>query len=80
MTSCQARQYSDEMHCARCRLRWDVNDPSPPACQPHVLTVPSVPLAPRAVTVATRSRNEHLDNAVGYVSGLPEHFLRGRFD
>lgn len=30
---CQARQYSDEMHCAKCDLRWDTNDVQPPACR-----------------------------------------------
>jgi len=30
--SCQARQYSDQMHCAKCGLTWDVNDPDAPAC------------------------------------------------
>lgn len=30
--ACKAIQYSDEMHCAPCGLRWDVNDPEPPAC------------------------------------------------
>lgn len=29
---CQARQYSDQMYCARCSLVWDVNDPLPPVC------------------------------------------------
>jgi len=29
---CAARQYSDEMVCSYCALRWDVNDPEPPAC------------------------------------------------
>ena len=29
---CRAIQYSDEMHCAKCVLRWDVNDPDPPGC------------------------------------------------
>lgn len=29
---CHARQYSDQMHCGRCGLQWDVNDPDPPAC------------------------------------------------
>jgi hypothetical protein len=31
--ACKAIQYSDEMHCAPCGLRWDVNDPEPPACR-----------------------------------------------
>lgn len=31
--ACKAIQYSDEMHCAHCGLRWDVNDPEPPACR-----------------------------------------------
>ena len=31
--TCRAIQYSDEMHCASCGLRWDVNDPEPPECR-----------------------------------------------
>lgn len=31
---CQARREHDEMHCPRCRLRWDTNDPDRPACSP----------------------------------------------
>lgn len=31
--TCKARQYSDTMHCAKCNLQWDVNDPMPPACR-----------------------------------------------
>lgn len=31
--TCEARQQSDEMFCARCNLRWDVNDPAPPPCK-----------------------------------------------
>ena len=30
---CKAIQQSDEMHCAECGLRWDVNDPEPPECR-----------------------------------------------
>lgn len=30
---CKAIQYSDEMHCAKCNLRWDTNDPEPPPCK-----------------------------------------------
>ena len=30
--ACRAVRYSDEMHCAGCGLRWDVNDPEPPPC------------------------------------------------
>ncbi len=30
---CQARQSSDEKHCSRCRLRWDMNDRDEPACK-----------------------------------------------
>ena len=29
---CEARQYSDQMQCARCGLAYDVNDPEPPDC------------------------------------------------
>ena len=35
--TCKAIQQSDEMFCAECNLRWDVNDHSPPRCG---LTVP----------------------------------------
>lgn len=31
-TRCQARQFSDQMHCSKCGLAWDVNDPDRPAC------------------------------------------------
>lgn len=34
--TCRAIQYSDEMHCAKCKLRWDVNDPNPPECRDNV--------------------------------------------
>jgi hypothetical protein len=33
MTSCKARQYSDQMLCGTCNLAWDVNDPEPPECR-----------------------------------------------
>lgn len=32
--TCQARQQSDEMYCAKCNLRWDANDSDPPKCLP----------------------------------------------
>lgn len=33
MTDCRAIQQSDEMYCAPCNLRWDVNDGDPPPCR-----------------------------------------------
>jgi len=30
---CDAKQYSDQMHCATCSMQWDVNDEDPPACR-----------------------------------------------
>lgn len=53
--TCQARQYSDEMHCPRCRLRWDTNDPEPPVC---------------GMTVATRSADESLERSNRYIRTL----------
>ena len=53
--SCQARRYSDQMHCAKCRLAWDVNDPDPPLCGQQV---------------ATRDMQERLENSTGFVSAL----------
>ena len=32
---CRAQQFSDEMVCFHCGLRWDVNDPMPPECSPQ---------------------------------------------
>lgn len=32
-TNCLARQGADQqMHCARCGLVWDIDDPEPPTC------------------------------------------------
>lgn len=30
---CRAIRQSDEMFCAMCGLRWDVNDSNPPRCR-----------------------------------------------
>lgn len=32
MSSCEAKQYSDQMFCDRCGLVWDMNDPDRPEC------------------------------------------------
>lgn len=52
---CSATRQSDEMVCAKCRLRWDVSDPEPPLC---------------GLQVATRDLGERLENSVGFVSAL----------
>jgi hypothetical protein len=57
---CQAIRYSDEMHCSRCRLRWDVNDTERPECSPK--TESGVPL------VKTRPLPPE---RLPYASGLP---------
>lgn len=59
--TCQARRYSDEMHCTKCHLRWDVNDPEPPLC---------------GHKMAARDIQERLDNSVGYVSALAPDYFR----
>ena len=33
LIGCEAKQYSDEMVCERCNMRWDTNDSYPPACK-----------------------------------------------
>lgn len=38
MPDCRAVQQSDEMYCATCNLRWDVNDSDPPPCRKSVPT------------------------------------------
>lgn len=78
---CHARQYSDEMHCPKCRLRWDVNDPERPECAPRtesgVPAIPAPPLMPaepeaREFVPATRCGNEALrPQKAPFVSGLP---------
>ena len=35
LSNCEARQYSDQMHCDRCGLAWDMNDDDPPECIPR---------------------------------------------
>ncbi len=30
--ACSKRRMGDEYYCQRCRTRWDINDPEPPAC------------------------------------------------
>ena len=35
MDHCKAHRQSDEMVCSHCGLRWDMNDPEPPKCQPR---------------------------------------------
>lgn len=35
MSTCKARQESDQKVCHDCGLRWDMNDPEPPACLPE---------------------------------------------
>lgn len=82
MTNCHARRAGqDEMHCLVCRLRWDTNDPEPPACArltpSGVPIVPAPSIAPRRpdepVVVATRGANERLP----FVSALaPDIFAR----
>lgn len=37
-TGCEARQYSDQMHCGHCGLQWDMNDLDPPEC--HLVISP----------------------------------------
>lgn len=36
LPGCFAVQRSDSMVCRRCDLGWDMNDPAPPDCKPHV--------------------------------------------
>lgn len=67
--TCHATQQSDEMHCAKCRLRWDVNDQDRPACAPRtasgVPAIKSPPLVPtlgrdRITGPAARNATERL--------------------
>jgi hypothetical protein len=58
---CAIRREQDQYACAKCRLRWDVNDPEPPLC---------------GLRVATRDLQERLENSTGFVSALAPPWLR----
>lgn len=79
--TCHALRCQDEMHCPRCRLRWDVNDPERPECAPRTASgVPAIkapPLVPAATPArpyvpAARCGNEALPaKREPFASGLP---------
>lgn len=60
--TCKAIQYSDEMYCPECDLRWDVNDPEPPECrtatQRQIIGVTGAAGAGKS-TVAERLHRSH---------------------
>lgn len=68
--ACRIQQWSDEMVCATCKLRWDTNDPEPPQC-------------PDTGTVVPESGNHGLEDEAdhktfrisraGLVSALAQH-------
>lgn len=67
MPNCEARRYSDEMHCPKCRLQWGMNDPEPPMCGK---------VAP-SIVPATRAHDEDVARSTRYVSALaPDPFSR----
>lgn len=37
MSKCHARRQNDQMHCNKCGLLWDINDPDPPKCNQEIL-------------------------------------------
>lgn len=45
ITRCKAVQYSDEMVCNECGLRWDTNDQDPPQCNSAKTKRPSETVA-----------------------------------
>lgn len=54
--TCRAIQQSDEMHCATCRLRWDMNDPEPPQCLRQAASPPVQPAPDRYVSALAPCR------------------------
>ena len=63
--TCQSRRLGvDQMHCAKCHLVWDFNDPDPPAC-------PSL-----QIVVATRAHDEDVERSNRYVSALAPDIWR----
>lgn len=30
---CHATRINDQMHCGKCGMQWDIDDPNPPACR-----------------------------------------------
>ncbi|ENG0046379.1 hypothetical protein ACUOA7_001912 [Pseudomonas aeruginosa] len=62
MTSCKARQHSDQILC-ECGLGWDVNDPDPPQC-PKLAESTWTPVKPSQVA-AIGQKTEQRTPAVG---------------
>lgn len=84
LNACAAIQYSDEMHCPVCRLRWDTNDTDPPMCG---RAAPSIapfmfgvdPGCKPGFSVATRAHDEDPKRSDRYVSALaPDPFNKFR--
>lgn len=49
MADCEARRLaSQELHCLRCGLRWDADDPEPPTC-PRELAAAGAPPKPEPI-------------------------------
>lgn len=64
MTTCQARQYSDQMLCGKCGLAWDVNDQDRPKCRPdpaqefrNLMTRAEIPAVLRKFSARLRSKS-----------------------
>lgn len=70
---CKAVQHSDEMYCAACGLRWDVNDPCPPDCR-NATNVTLIGLTGAAgsgkSTLAQYMHNQHGYHRVRFASIL----------
>lgn len=46
LAKCEAKQYSDQMHCEHCNLSWDMNDPWSPDCAKiEQVCIPQEPVA-----------------------------------
>lgn len=65
---CDKRRIGDEYRCARCRTRWDINDPEPPPCGAEM----SAPVPPGAGYV-TRT------DAAGHAHVVRKTTLTDRF-
>lgn len=61
-----ARQYGDQMQCARCGKSWDVNDPDPPECEAW------------QVIVGTSGTRVSDDDRAAQIAGYPDRIAQLR--
>lgn len=82
--TCSKRRVGDEYYCQRCRTRWDISDPEPPACDAEQQT--PITLTERLRVLSRRMRDatilpslvDDLDDIIEEVKLLDDERRRAR--